>query len=108
MIVFLIVEVKIIDDVWVFDYVMYVYDIVVRYGGCYLLCSGNIEMLEGVVMDEILIVLIQFFDCVLVYVFVNDLDYVFYGKVWQDGLVSYFWVIDDIDLVGVIFYLFKV
>jgi len=57
--VFLIADAKVTDDAWIPEYPSKVHDIVAKHGGKYLSRSGNIDTIEGDVLDTTLIALIQ-------------------------------------------------
>ena len=107
MTVYLIADVKVNDDSWIPDYAASVHDIVHRHGGKYLSRSPNITNLEGEPLDTTLIALLEFPDLDSCQAFVNDPDYAPFAKARQDGTVSRFNVIDDVDAAGTIPYLTK-
>ena len=103
--VFLIGDIKVIDDSWVPDYAANVHNIVEKHGGKYLSRSGNISTLEGQDKDSTLIAIIQFPSREALDSFVSDPEYAPFGKARQAGGVSNFHVIDDTDIAGSIPYL---
>ncbi len=107
MAVFLIANVKVIDDSWIPEYAAKVHDIVHRHGGKYLSRSANITTIEGDDLDTTLIALLEFPDAESLQGFIGDPDYAPYGKARQDNTVSNFHMIDDTDAAGTIPYLPK-
>lgn len=107
MTVYLIADVKVIDDAWIPDYAANVHDIVHKHGGKYLSRSGNITNMEGEALDTTLIALLEFPSLEAAQAFANDPAYAPYAKARQDGTVSRFNVIDDTDVAGTIPYLEK-
>lgn len=107
MTVYLIADVKVIDDAWIPDYAANVHDIVHKHGGKYLSRSGNITNMEGEALDTTLIALLEFPSLEAAQAFANDPAYAPYAKARQDGTVSRFNVIDDTDVAGTIPYLGK-
>ena len=107
MTVYLIAEIKITDDAWVPDYAVKVHDIVHRHGGKYLSRSGNIAAVEGEAPDATLVAVLEFPSKAALDGFVNDPEYVPFGKARQAGSVSSFYAIDDTDIAGSIPYLGK-
>ena len=105
MTVFLIAEVKVIDETWIPEYATKVHDIAARHSGRYLSRSGNIETLEGTPTDVTLIALIQFPSREDALGFANDPEYAPLGKRRRSGSISHFRLIDDTDVAGAIPYL---
>ena len=105
--VYLIADVKVTDESWIPDYAAQVHDIVHKHGGKYLSRSGNITNVEGEVLDTTLIALLEFPSLEAAQAFVNDPDYAPFAKARQDGTVSKFNIIDDVDIAGTIPYLEK-
>ena len=103
--VYLIADVKVTDDSWIPDYAAKVHDIVHKHGGKYLSRSGNITNVEGEALDTTLIALLEFPSLEAAQAFVNDPDYAPFAKARQDGTVSKFNIIDDVDIAGTIPYL---
>jgi uncharacterized protein (DUF1330 family) len=103
--VYVIANVKVIDDSWVPDYATNVHEIVHRHGGEYLTRSGNIETLEGEAPDLTLIAIIRFPTAEAASAFANDPDYAPYGAARKAGSVSQLLLLDDSDLAGAIPYL---
>ncbi len=103
--VFLIAEVKVIDDSWIPNYAANVHKIVEKHGGKYLSRSGNIKTLEGKDKDTTLIALIEFPTKEALESFVQDPEYAPYGKARQTGSISNLYMIDDSDIAGAIPYL---
>lgn len=107
MAVYLIADVKVVDDSWIPEYAEKVHDIVHKHGGKYLSRSANITNIEGEPLDTTLIALLEFPSLDACQAFVNDPDYAKYGRARQAGTVSKFNVIDDTDVAGTIPYLGK-
>jgi len=107
MTVYLIAQVKVIDDAWVPAYAASVHDIVHKHGGKYLSRSGNLRTLEGEPLDTTLIALLQFPSEQAAEAFVKDPEYAAHAAARQDGGQSRFVLIDDTDLAGTIPYLPK-
>ena len=107
MTVFVIADIKVIDDSWIPEYAEKVHDIVHRHGGKYLSRSANIVTVEGEPSDETLVALIEFPSMDAVRAFGSDPDYAPFGAARQAGTISHFRVIDDTDVAGTIPYLSK-
>lgn len=107
MTVYLIADVKVTNDSWLPDYAINVHDIVRKHGGKYLSRSANIMTIEGEGLDATLVALLQFPSLSAVQAFVDDPEYIPYGKARQDGSISRLHVIDDTDVAGAIPYLKK-
>ena len=105
MAVFLIADVKVLDDAWVPEYAANVHDIVHKHGGKYLSRSPNITNVEGDPLDTTLIALLEFPSMESCQAFINDPEYAPFGSARQAGTVSKFNIIDDMDAVGTIPYL---
>lgn len=103
--VYLIADIKIINDGWVPRYASNVHKLVEKHGGRYLSRSGNIETIEGAAKDSTLIAILEFPTREALDSFASDPDYAPYGKARQSGSVSNFHVIDDTDIAGAIPYL---
>jgi len=103
--VYLIADIKIIDDGWVPEYAAHVHELVKKHGGRYLSRSGNIETLEGQDKDSTLIAILEFPSRAALDGFASDPDYAPFGSARQAGSVSNFHVIDDTDIAGAIPYL---
>ena len=103
--VYLIADIKIIDDGWVPEYAANVHELVEKHGGRYLSRSGNIQTLEGKDKDSTLIAILEFPSREALDGFAADPDYAPYGEARQAGSVSNFHVIDDTDIAGTIPYL---
>ena len=103
--VYLIADIKILEDGWVPEYATNVHDLVEKHGGRYLSRSGNIETLEGETKDTTLIAILEFPNRNALDGFVTDPEYAPYGQARQAGSVSNFHVIDDTDIAGAIPYL---
>lgn len=107
MAVYLIADIKVIDDTWIPSYTANVHDIVHDHGGKYLSRSGNITTIEGEGLGTTVVALMQFPSMEAVQAFVNDPTYTKYRQARQTGSVSRFHVIDDTDIAGSIPYLPK-
>ena len=107
MTVYVIADIKVIDDSWVPEYAASVHDIVDRHGGKYLARSGNVKTLEGEPLDTTLIALLAFPNNEAVEAFASDPEYAPYGQARQAGSESRFQLIDDTDIAGTIPYLKK-
>ena len=107
MAVYLIADVKVIDDAWIPDYAANVHDIVHNHGGKYLSRSGNITTIEGEELETTLVALVEFPSMEAVQAFFNDPAYAKYRQARQAGTISRVHVIDDIDVAGTIPYLPK-
>jgi len=105
--VFVIADVKVLNDSWVPAYAPNVPNIVHKHGGKYLARSANITTVEGEGLDTTLIALLQFPSMEAVQAFAGDPDYAPYAKARQEGSVSRLHVIDDTDVAGTIPYLAK-
>jgi uncharacterized protein (DUF1330 family) len=105
--VYLIADVKVIDDAWIPDYAANVHHIVHKHGGKYLSRSANITNLEGEPLDTTLIALMEFPTLEAAQAFAGDPDYAGYGQSRSDGSVSKLNIIDDTDVAGTIPYLTK-
>jgi uncharacterized protein (DUF1330 family) len=105
--VYLIADVKVIDDSWIPDYAANVHDIVHKHGGKYLSRSANITNMEGDPLDTTLIALLEFPSWEAAQAFADDPDYAGYKQARIDGTVSKFNIIDDTDVAGTIPYLTK-
>lgn len=103
--VFLIADIKVLDDGWVPEYATHVHTLVERHGGKYLSRSGNIETLEGEDKDSTLIAILEFPTRTALDSFASDPEYAPFGRARQAGSVSNFHVIDDTDIAGAIPYL---
>ncbi|MBW8182507.1 DUF1330 domain-containing protein [Shewanella nanhaiensis] len=107
MTVYVIADIKIIEDTWVPEYAASVHEIVHRHGGKYLSRSGNVKTLEGSPLETTLIALLAFPTEALVQAFISDPEYAPYGRARVAGSESRFQLIDDTDLAGTIPYLSK-
>ena len=107
MAVYLIADVKVIDDAWIPNYAVNVHDIVHKHGGKYLSRSANITTIEGQALDTSLIALLEFPSMEAVQAFANDPAYAEYAQARQAGSKSNFHVIDDTYVAGTIPYLPK-
>lgn len=105
MAVYLIANVKVIDDAWLADYATNVHEIVHKHGGKYLARSGNIMTIEGAEPDVNVIALLEFPSIESVHAFSNDPEYAKYREIRQAGSVGSFHVIDDSDVAASIPYL---
>ena len=103
--VYLIADIKVIDDGWVPEYASNVQKLVERHGGRYLSRSGNITTLEGRDKDSTLIAILTFPSKEALDNFANDPEYAPYGTARQAGSVSNLHMIDDTDIAGTIPYL---
>ena len=107
MTVYVIADIKIIEDTWVPEYAASVHEIVHRHGGKYLSRSGNVKTLEGTPLETTLIALIAFPTEASVQAFISDPEYAPYGRARVAGSESRFQLIDDTDIAGTIPYLSK-
>jgi uncharacterized protein (DUF1330 family) len=107
MAVYLIANVKVINDSWIPDYATKVPDIVHKHGGKYLSRSANITTLEGDAPDANVIALLSFPSLAAAQAFAADPSYAPYARARQAGSVSRFHIIDDSDVAGAIPYLPK-
>jgi len=103
--VYLIADIKILDDSWASEYATNVHNLVDKYGGKYFSRSGNIETIEGVDKDSTLIAVLEFPTREALDSFLSDPEYAPYAKARQAGSISNFHVIDDTDIAGTIPYL---
>ena len=103
--VFLITEIKIINDAWVPAFAANVIKFVEKRGGKYLSRSGNITNIEGEKKDSTRVAVMQFNTSSALEAFINDPDYQPYIKARQASSVSHFYMIDDTDIAGIIPYL---
>jgi len=103
--VFLIADIKILDDAWVPEYAANVHNLVEKHGGKYLSRSGNIETLEGADKNSTLIAILEFPTREALNNFAADPEYAPFGQARQAGSISNFHVIDDTDIAGAIPYL---
>jgi uncharacterized protein (DUF1330 family) len=107
MTVYVIADIKVIDDKWVPAYAASVHDLVHKHGGKYLSRSGNVKTLEGKPLDTTLIALLAFPSVQAVEAFATDPSYAPHAAARQKGSESRFQLIDDTDLAGTISYLPK-
>jgi uncharacterized protein (DUF1330 family) len=107
MAVFLIAEVKLIDDAWVPNYASRVHDIVHKHGGKYLSRSANVTPIEGEKPDATVIGILQFPSLAAAQSFANDPDYAPHAAARKSGSISKLYVIDDTDVAGTVPYLAK-
>lgn len=105
MTVYLIADVKLIDDAWVPSYAEKVHNIVHKHGGRYLARSANVTSIEGAKPDTTVIGIIQFPTIDAVHAFTGDPDYAPFSAARQAGSVSRLFVVDDTDVAGTIDYL---
>jgi uncharacterized protein (DUF1330 family) len=105
--VYLIANVKVLDESWIPEYAEKVHDIVHKHGGKYFSRSANITTVEGEVPDLTLIALLEFPSMDVAKAFLDDPEYAPYAKARQEGTVSNFHIIDDTDVAGTIPYLGK-
>ena len=105
--IFVIADIKVIDDSWIPNYAANVHDIVHKYGGKYLTRTGNITTVEGEPLDTTLVAIIEFPDMASVQNFAGSDEYAPYAKARQDGTVSRLHILDATDLAGTIPYLEK-
>jgi uncharacterized protein (DUF1330 family) len=105
--VYLIADVKVIDDSWIPEYASSVHDIVHKHGGKYLARSGNVRTLEGEPLETTLIALLEFPSEEAASAFANDPDYAPFAEARRRGSESRFQLIDDTDIAGTINYLGK-
>ena len=105
--VFVIADIKVIDDSWIPEYAANVHEIVHKHGGKYLARSGNVTTVEGEGLDTTLVALIQFPSMQAVQAFAEDPEYAPYAEARQKGSASRLHVIDDTDIAGTIPYLEK-
>lgn len=103
--VYLIADIKVTDDSWIPDYAGNVHKLVERHGGKYLSRSGNITTLEGQQTDSTLIAILEFPNKMALEGFLNDPEYIPYGKARRAGSVSNLHMIDSTDIAGAIPYL---
>lgn len=107
MAVYMIAQVKVIDDAWLPDYAAKVHDIVHRHGGEYLARSANIVSLEGEAPDATVIGILKFPTLAAAKSFASDAEYAPFAKARQAGSISRFYVVDDTDAAGTLPYLAK-
>jgi uncharacterized protein (DUF1330 family) len=105
MTVYLIANVKVTDDSWLPDYAANVHHIVHKHGGEYLSRSANITAVEGDAPDASVVGIIKFPSMMAARGFIDDPDYVPYGKARRAGSSSQFYIIDDTDAAGTLPYL---
>ncbi|MEM8974237.1 MAG: DUF1330 domain-containing protein [Pseudomonadota bacterium] len=105
--VYVIADIKVLDDSWIPDYTSNVHDIVHKHGGKYLSRTSNITTVEGEPLDTSLIALIEFPSMEKLQAFASDPDYAPYGAARKAGSVSRFHVIDNADIAGTVPYLPK-
>ena len=105
--VYMIADVKLIDDAWVPDYASKVHHIVHKHGGKYLSRSANITALEGPAPDTTVIGILEFPTLNAAQAFVSDPDYAPFAQARRKGSVGKFYVVDNTDVAGTIPYLQK-
>ena len=105
--VYLIANVKVVDESWIPEYAQKVHDIVHRHGGKYLSRSANIDTVEGDAPDLTLVALIEFPSRDALNAFMEDPEYKPFAEARMAGTTGYFIVIDDTDVAGTIPYLAK-
>ena len=105
--VYLIANVKIVDESWIPEYAQKVHDIVHRHGGKYLSRSANIATVERDAPDLTLVALIEFPSPEALEAFMEDPEYKPFAEARMAGTTGYFIVIDDTDVAGTIPYLAK-
>jgi uncharacterized protein (DUF1330 family) len=105
--VYLIANVKVLDESWIPEYAEKVHDIVHRHGGKYLSRSANIDTVEGDAPDLTLIALIEFPSRDALSAFMEDPEYAPFGAARKAGTISTMVVVDDTDVAGTIPYLGK-
>lgn len=105
--VYLIADIKVINDKWVPGYAAGAHTIVHRYDGKYLSRSGNVKTLEGKPLETTLIAIIEFPSAGALESFMADPEYAPYAAARRAGSESRFQMIDDTDLAGTISYLTK-
>jgi uncharacterized protein (DUF1330 family) len=105
--VYVIANIKVIDNAWVPDYAAMVHDIVHKHGGRYLTRSSNVSTLEGEPLDTDLIALIEFPSKEAVTAFATDPLYAPFAAARRRGSESRMQLVDDTDLAGTISYLPK-
>jgi uncharacterized protein (DUF1330 family) len=105
MTVYLIASVKVSDDSWLPNYAANVHHIVHKHGGEYLSRSANITAVEGDAPDASVVGIIKFPSMMAARGFIDDPDYVPYGKARRAGSTSQFYIIDDTDAAGTLPYL---
>ncbi len=103
--VYLIADIKVTDDEWIPEYAGNVHNLVGKHGGKYLSRSGNITTIEGQEKDSTLIAILEFPDEGALQGFLNDPEYIPYGKARRAGSVSNLHMIDGTDIAGSIPYL---
>ena len=107
MTVYVIADIKVIDDRWIPDYAASVHELVHKHGGKYLSRSGNVKTLEGSPLDSTFIALLEFPSAEAVQAFATDPKYAPYAAARQAGSESRLQLIDDTDVAGTIPYLPK-
>ena len=105
--VYVIAEVKMIDDAWLPEYAAAVHEIVGRHGGRYLARSARITPLEGDAPDATVVALLEFPHAEAARQFGEDPDYAPYRDARIGGTQSRLYLIDDSDAAGSIPYLPK-
>lgn len=105
--IYVIADIKVIDDSWVPEYAANVHDIVHKHGGKYLTRTSNVATVEGEALDTTLVALIEFPSMKKFEAFAVDPEYAPYAEARQRGSVSRFHVTDSSDLAGTIPYLEK-
>lgn len=105
--VYVVANVKILDDGWVPAYAARVHKIVERHGGKYLSRSANITPLEGDPLDATVVVIVEFPTKSAAEAFMSDPEYAPYQESRKKGSVSRLYLIDSTDVAGTIPYLEK-
>lgn len=105
--VFLIADIKVMNDGWVPEYAASAHEFVHKHGGKYLSRSGRIKILEGAPLDTTLIAIMEFPTAQAAEAFVNDPGYAHYAAARRTGSESRFQLIDDTDIAGTLSYLPK-
>ena len=105
--VYLVADVKILDDSWIPDYAARMHEIVEKHRGKYLSRSANITPIEGDPPDTTVVVIVEFPTTEAVKAFVSDPEYAPFQQSRIKGTVSRLFVIDATDVAGTIPYLEK-
>lgn len=103
--IFLITDIKIVNDEWFPAYAENAHEIVHTHGGRYLSRSGNITTVEGEGLDISLFAFIEFPSMQHSESFAHNPEYAPYATARQVGSISRFHISDSSDLAGTIPYL---
>jgi len=105
--VYMIADIKVMEDKWVPAYAASVHELVHKHGGKYLARSGNVRTLERKPSDTTMIALVEFPSAEAVEAFASDPQYAPFAAARRRGSESRLQLIDNTDLAGTVSYLPK-